>query len=76
MFFSDFYEYAEAESLRNEHWDNAAQYKCYWDVLAKNSNLNAIYEGSIQYTDSAQVVGLGFMKEPEDYRDYLNKLKK
>lgn len=74
-FFSDFYEYAEAESLRNEHWDNAAQYKSYWDVLAKNSNLNAIYEGSKQYSDSAQVVRLGFMKEPEDYRDYLNKQK-
>ena len=32
-FFSTFYESAKREAARGEHWNNAGQYKKYWEVL-------------------------------------------
>lgn len=72
-FFSDFFTSAEVEATRNEHWDDAAQYKTYWDVLSKNTNLSAMYDGSLKYKDSMQLVRLGLMKQPESYTDFINK---
>ena len=72
-FFSDFYTCAETESSRNEHWDNAAQYKSYWDVLSKKNNLSAMYEGSIKYKDSIQLIELGLMIQPNSYIDFIKR---
>jgi hypothetical protein len=66
-FFSDFYGYAESESARNEHWDNAAQYKAYWDVLRGDGDLCAMYPGSAWYRDSMQLVELGLMHLPAGF---------
>ena len=71
-FFSDFYTYTEAETQREEHWDNAAQYKSYWDVLSKNPQLCGIYNGSLQYIDSTQLVKLGLMKCPDSFTAFIN----
>lgn len=69
-FFSDFYTYAEEEAVRNEHWDNAAQYKTYWDVLEKDKSLCGLYEGSLPYVDTCQLLDLGFMKATDDYLEF------
>ncbi|MGR9098973.1 MAG: glycosyltransferase family 2 protein [Gammaproteobacteria bacterium] len=69
--FSDFYPRARVESQRKEHWDNAAQYDCYWDVLRKYPALTPIYEGSRRYENSLQFVGLGLMRMPDDYTAFL-----
>ena len=71
-FFSDFYTYAETEASRNEHWDNAAQYKSYWDVLGKNPELCGIYDGSLSFIDSMQLVELGLMKSSESYANFIS----
>ena len=71
-FFSDFYEYAEAEASRKEHWDNASEYVTYWEVLSKNPHLCAMYHDSLKYTDSIQLVGLGLMNLTDDYSSFVS----
>ena len=70
--FSDFYTYAEVETSRKEHWNNASEYATYWDVLSKNPRLSAMYDGSLEYQDSMQLVNLGLMNLPEDYSIFVN----
>jgi len=59
--FSDFYHLAEAESKRGEHWDNAAQYNSYWNILMKNPNLDPFFDGSTRYINSLQLIELGLI---------------
>lgn len=73
--FSDFYKYAEDESERKEHWDNASQYASYWDVLRKIPDLTALYAGSVCYENSLQLVKLGMMRLPFGYEKFVNNLK-
>ena len=72
-FFSDFYTYSESEAHRKEHWDNAAQYETYWDVLSKNAQLCGIYNGSLKFKDSMQLVEIGLMKSTDDYEAYISR---
>ena len=66
-FFSDFCNRVEQEVARKEHWDAAAQYESYLDVLKEDPSLNAHYEGSQRYKDSAQLVELGLMRMPAEF---------
>lgn len=70
-FFSDFYTSAEEEVARKEHWDAAAQYESYWRVLGKNPNLSALYDGSIKYEDSSQLVKLNLMKLSKEFEQFV-----
>lgn len=72
--FSDFFTLASTECERKEHWDNAAQYESYWNVLRKNESLSAIYDGSVKYIDSMQLVKLGLLELPDSYMDFTNGL--
>ena len=69
--FSDFYSQAEKEVQRKEHWDDAAQYESYWDVLRKNPDLTAMYDGSLCYKDSLQLVDLGMIQMPKDFEEFV-----
>lgn len=60
-FFSGFYAQAAEEAAREEHWDAAAQYQAYWNVLRANGKLSAFHEGAARYRDSAQLVRLELM---------------
>ena len=71
-FFSDFYDYVESEAQRNEHWDDAAQYKTYWDVIKDNNELSGWYEGSEKYRDSIQLVDLGLINRPKRYFKFVH----
>lgn len=70
--FSDFFSSAENEAARKEHWDDAAQYESYWNVLSKNPDLSAIYNGSIKYIDSMQLVRLGMMQLPDSFKEFTS----
>ncbi len=59
--FSDFYTKAADEAARGEHWDEALQYRTYWNVLRADRELSAFYIESVRYKDSAQLVQLGLM---------------
>ncbi|MFC1605781.1 glycosyltransferase family 2 protein [Pseudomonadota bacterium] len=69
--FSDFIKSCENEAKRNEHWDDAAQYKIYWEEVQANPDLTAYYEDSIAYTDSMQLVKLRLMECPQAYLNYI-----
>ena len=59
--FDDFAARCEVEVARAEHWDGAAQYEAYANRLAADPNLSAMYDGSVRYRGSRQLVELGLM---------------
>jgi hypothetical protein len=66
-FFSDFVENSAREVARKEHWDDAAQYGCYHDVLQDMPDLTAYGEHSKRYRNSLQLVDLGLMQMPAGF---------
>lgn len=69
--FSDFFTSAKNETERKEHWDDAAQYVSYWNVLSKNPELCGMHDGSLSYIDSNQLVEHGMMKSPDSYTSFI-----
>ena len=69
--FSDFYSNTKQEVERKEHWDNAAQYASYYNVLYDNPQLTAMYNGSICYEDSMQLVRLSMLHMPSDFEKFV-----
>ena len=58
---ADFCGRARREVERGEHWDEAAQYAVYAETLSSCPDLDPIYEGSVRYQGSEQLVELGLM---------------
>lgn len=65
--FSNFFEKSELESRREEYWQKALEYKKYVEVIAKNSDLQFCYPGSLRYIDSNSLLSAGLIYEPSDY---------
>jgi hypothetical protein len=61
--FSDFVANVEREAVRKEHWDGAAQYAVYHEVLLQQPNLAAHSSNSVRYEDSRQLIALGLMRD-------------
>jgi hypothetical protein len=61
--FSDFIERTMIEAKRREHWDGAAQYEVYAEGLAANPDLDPMYEGSVPFMNSRQLVEMGLLNE-------------
>lgn len=70
--FSDFPESADREAGRMEHWNGAAQYKFYHDVLRHRHDLTAFGPHSVRFEDTAQLVALGLMRVPPGYAAWLS----
>jgi hypothetical protein len=66
-FFSDFVERTALEAVRAEHFEGAAQYRCYQEVLRHEPALGLLYPGSVRYDNSRQLVEMGFITMPPDY---------
>lgn len=66
-FFSDFVQRAALEADRAEHFDGAAQYRSYQEVLRNEPALGLLYPGSVRYRGSRQLVEMGFICMPPDY---------
>lgn len=64
----DFKALANQEADRGEHWDGAAQYQAYAEVLEGRDVLNPYYQGSVKYRGSDLLVGLSLMYVSEAYR--------
>lgn len=65
--FSDFIENIQREVTRKEHWDEAAQYCAYSDIMKTNPNLKPYFSGSVRYINSQQLVDLGLIRIPKNY---------
>lgn len=72
-FFSDFYDLAKRESERKEHWDGAAQYASYWDVLKEYPDLSGFCENSVFYESSQQLVDLGLAQVSSSYCEFAGR---
>jgi hypothetical protein len=75
-FFNDFYEYVKSEVKRKEHWDNASEYTAYWEKISNNPKLSAMYEGSLKYSKSIQLVDIGLMKLPDDFITFIDNIQR
>jgi hypothetical protein len=73
-FLHDFKIRVNEESIREEHFNNAMEYKVYNNSMQINEKLTLKYEGSIKYKNTQQLVYLGIMKSSDDYQSFLDKI--
>jgi hypothetical protein len=59
--FSDFVRRSIIEVQRQEHWQNAQQYRAYSECLSVDPDLDPIYEGSVRFNESRQLVEMGLL---------------
>ena len=62
-FLADFHDRAMREAARGQHYEGSAEYRRYARTLAETTDLTLMYNGSIRFKDSAQLVELGLMRE-------------
>jgi hypothetical protein len=68
-YLSDFHSRALEEASRAEHHDDGAEYRRYADRLGRDPDLTLMFEGSIRYENTAQLVRLGLMRDIADSKD-------
>jgi hypothetical protein len=66
-FFSDFVHRAAEETRRGEHWESAGEYAIYDEVLRDNPTLELVYERSVRYEGTRQLVALGLLRAPAGF---------
>jgi Glycosyl transferase family 2 len=62
-FLGDFHAKALQEAVRGEYFDGASEYKGYAESVTRNPRLTLMYEGSVRFRDTAQLVALGLMQD-------------
>jgi hypothetical protein len=70
-FMQDFIKEAEVEAIREEHHNNAIEYKIYDKVCKIEPNLNLYHEKSVKYKNTRQMVKLGLMKSSIAYNNFI-----
>ena len=66
-FFADFPAYVEEEINRREHFNSASQYDAYWEVISKQPDMRAFYEGSMHYNGTRQLMEIGLMNSSKAF---------
>jgi hypothetical protein len=61
-FLDDFTANVQREIAREQHWNNAQEYKGYGTVLSLNPNVSFVSPISEKFVSSSQLVTLGVMK--------------
>jgi glycosyltransferase involved in cell wall biosynthesis len=67
-FLEDFFSRLKIEISRKEHWDNASEYYRYLKKLKNKTKFSFVYDGSVAYEDSEQLVRLGLMREDDRWK--------
>jgi hypothetical protein len=62
-FLGDFHTKALQEAVRGEYFDGASEYKGYAESVTRNPHLTLMFEGSVRFRDTAQLVALGLMHD-------------
>jgi glycosyltransferase involved in cell wall biosynthesis len=73
-FLPDFASRVNEEAEREQHWNNAYEYKVYAKKINEGNFKRLYHQGSLKYEGSNQLVKLGFMKSSMDYENYLAEL--
>jgi glycosyltransferase involved in cell wall biosynthesis len=66
-FLEDFFARLNIETSRKEHWDSAGEYHRYLEKLKYRPEFTFVYDGSVAYKDSEQLVTLGLMREDDGW---------
>jgi hypothetical protein len=53
---------------RKEHWDSASEYYRLLKKLKNKTEFTFVYDGSVAYEDSEQLVRLGLMREDDRWK--------
>lgn len=73
-FLDDFVPRVAEEAEREEHWDDAVEYKVYARKIEQNPDLGLHYSGSLRFKNSDQLVDLGIMKTSTAFDTYASNL--
>jgi hypothetical protein len=68
-FLHDFHARAVQEAARGEHYDGAVEYRRYAERLSQNPDMTLMYEGSMRFEGTAQLVRLGLMHDTQSWAD-------
>lgn len=72
-FLGDFTKKVCEESEREEHFDNAVEYKIYNSSMNKDKSLSLKNENSIKWKDTEQLIDLGIMKCSDKYMSAIQR---
>jgi hypothetical protein len=64
-FMNDFHTRALEEVARNEHYDASTEYRRYSARLEQDPDLTLMYEGSVRFAGTSQLVQLGLMQDTQ-----------
>ena len=67
-FLEDFFSRTSTEIVRKEHWDSASEYYRYRKKLTHNTEFSFLYNGSLRYEDSEQLLRLNLMREDDGWK--------
>jgi glycosyltransferase involved in cell wall biosynthesis len=67
-FLEDFFPRLNIEISRKEHWDSASDYYRYLKKLKNKTEFTFVYDGSVAYEDTEQLVRLGLMLEDDRWK--------
>lgn len=70
-FMSDFKERVKEESEREEHFNNAAEYKIYNNLIEKDNLLILKNNASIKFRNTQQLIKLELMKCSNEYMNFI-----
>ena len=62
-FLHDFHARTVCEAARGEHYDGASEYRRYEERLTRDPDMTFVYEGSVHFEGTTQLVRLGLMHE-------------
>lgn len=74
-FFADFYDKAILEAARGQHYGSAVEYQRYSRHHRNKSNTTFMYDGSVCYTGTSDLLQHDLIKTSPAYQDYVAKLK-
>ncbi len=58
----------QAEVEREQHWDNASEYRGYQAAFAERKISSLYWPGAVRYVDTRQLVDLGLLRDSEGFR--------
>jgi hypothetical protein len=61
----DFHARAVNEAARGEYYNGAYEYRKYASIMKDNPNLSLMYEGSVRYEGTSQLVSLGLIRDTD-----------
>ena len=70
-FFSDFHDRVMTALAERQHFDASSEYARYEAALRLNPRLSFYYEGSTQFSNSHDLVKLGFINTSNDYNTFF-----